>query len=196
MTYIDGPPPMILTGADVVTVGTAAAWATFDYAGRHRYLLGRLWDVLSPRLIVGMINPSSAGVENDPTVRRVIGFARRDYFGGILIWNACSLISTDPKGLKNNPNRIGPRNDEAIMGSIEYPALSRCVFACGNPPDSTVGEDLGRAWDMVAEHRQLWQFGTPTKQGWPRHPVRLAGNTPMIEITPRVDAVKQTGIRK
>lgn len=179
----NGAPPALLVGNDVTTVGTQAAWAIFSRDSRHRYLLGRLWEPEYPWLVVGMINPSSAGIENDQTIRRLLGFARRDCFGGLLVWNPCSLISTDPKALTAAADRVGPRNNEAIENAVRCPMLAKCVVASGNPPSVTVARDIRLARSLAANRRPLWQFGTLTNQGYPRHPVRLAKNTPIVKAT-------------
>lgn len=178
-----GPPPLILAGGDVITEGTGAAWAVFSRNWQHRYLLGRLWDESLPGLVVGMINPSKAGVSNDPTIRRLLGFAGRDGFGGLLVWNACSRISTDPKALTRTEVLAGPRNEEAITQALRYSLRSKCVVAWGDPASEVLAEHIARALVLARRERSLWQFGRITKKGYPRHPVRLSAKTPLIPMS-------------
>ena len=184
-----GPAPTWLTGPDVVTEGDFGSWATFSTDRQYRYLLGRIWDTDRPTLVLGMLNPSKAGglrddgqPDNDPTVRRGLGFAKRDHYGSLIVWNACALISTDPKELTKHDDPYGPRNTEAIFAASRVPTLARAVIAWGRPQDAAVGRLLRTAYAHAASAgRRLYRFGEPTKDGWPRHPLYLRSDTPIVE---------------
>lgn len=175
-------PPELLTGPDVVTEGTRGSWATFSVNRCYRYLLARVWDDHTPMLVVGMLNPSKAGAyDDDPTIRRVLGFARRDQYGGVLVWNACALIATDPRELVRGDDPVGPRNYEAIRAALGASILARSVLAWGRPPNKRIRRLLERAWIEAAWRCPSWSFGEPTKQGYPRHPLYLRADTPIVE---------------
>ena len=54
-----------------------------DMQGSYRYSLTRVWDESLPLVTFFLLNPSTADeVELDPTLRRCVGFARREQFGG------------------------------------------------------------------------------------------------------------------
>lgn len=71
--------------------------AEFSPDRRYRYILTRRW---SPAPMLGCIglNPSTADeLQDDPTVRRWMGFARRDGFGGIVVGNLFAFRATNPR---------------------------------------------------------------------------------------------------
>jgi hypothetical protein len=181
---LDGPPPELLTGDDIVTEGTFSGWAVFSADRVYRYLLGRCWNPDAPWLVVGMLNPSKAGAtESDPTITRVIGFAKRDGFGGILAWNACALISTDPKALLRHAYPVGPRNSEAIELACRAPDMAKVVVAWGKPANRRIGRYVSRAHVAACVRHGVWRLGDPTKDGHPRHPLYLRADTPLVKHT-------------
>jgi hypothetical protein len=183
-------PPRIMTGDDLVIEGSAGSWATFSRDRQYRYLLCRMWEPLAPILVVGMLNPSKAGglkpdgkPDNDPTVTRCLGFARRDRYGGLLIWNAHAFIATDPRELKAAEDPQGPRNRDAIGAALGAPTLARAVIAWGRPATAAIKRSLRSAYVNAAWRRRLYRFGDPTKDGWPRHPLYLRSDTPIVRLS-------------
>ena len=56
--------------------------AIISACGQYRYHLWRRWDELLPTMVWVMLNPSTAdATEDDPTIRRCIGFAKREGCG-------------------------------------------------------------------------------------------------------------------
>lgn len=174
------PAPELLTGYDVITEGDAGSWATFSACRAYRYVLGRQWEPLAPWMVICMLNPSKADAsEPDPTITRVLGFAKRDHFGGILAVNAFALRATDPRKLRTAVNPVGHRNNEAIENAIGRPLLAKAVAAWGVPKWKFVRGRCGQlSWLMG---RSLWTLGPRTKGGYPRHPLYLRADTPIIE---------------
>ena len=85
---------------EIVHKGTIESGAHFSPCERYRYRLWRCWDASKWKLAIIGLNPSTAThEEDDPTIRRCIGFAKRDGYGGLLMLNLFALRSTDPKGL-------------------------------------------------------------------------------------------------
>ena len=70
--------------------------------GLYRYWLQRETGIDNDKIMLFvMLNPSVAdAVENDPTIRRCIGYAKREGFGMLEVVNLFAFISTDPDGLK------------------------------------------------------------------------------------------------
>lgn len=67
---------------------------------RYRYALDRVWNEKQPVMLWVMLNPSSAGAhQDDPTIRKVVKFAKTYGMGGLRVVNLFSLIATDPKDL-------------------------------------------------------------------------------------------------
>src|SRR6185312_12359012 len=116
-------------------VATATS-AYISDCGRYRYGLGREWDYpAKPALTFIMLNPSTADAEqDDPTIRRCIGFAKRDGFGALTVLNLYALRATDPRELERADDPKGPENDTMLRlhlkrGGTFVAAWGACAFA-------------------------------------------------------------------
>jgi hypothetical protein len=66
--------------------------ATADIRGEHRYSLTRVWDPALPTITFVLLNPSTAdAVQLEPTLRRCLGFAKREGYEGMVI------LGVDPR---------------------------------------------------------------------------------------------------
>lgn len=86
--------------------------AVYSPCEKYRYSLLIRWDrTKNPKCFIGL-NPSTATeLEDDPTIRRCIDFARMWGAGGLLMLNACAYRATDPKVmLAYEGDKIGPSN--------------------------------------------------------------------------------------
>ena len=73
---------------------------------QYRFWLLRIWDDCLPVQCSCGINPSTADErDNDPTIRKDIGFASRSGFGGILKVNVCAYRAAI--GVNENDHDIG-----------------------------------------------------------------------------------------
>lgn len=139
--------------------------AIFSDCGKYRFSLFRIWDRSKPFVYFMMHNPSTADAsEDDPTIRRCIGFAKSWGYGGIYVGNLYSYRATDPKELKDKSlDELVPM--EQFVHHQEM--ISRCklhVLAYGNP----VGKvDFPIAFD------DTWHCLKITKAGNPCHPLYL-----------------------
>ena len=73
--------------------------AVFSPCERYRYKLWRVWDPARPLGLVMflMLNPSTAtDAEDDPTIRRCIGYARSWGYGGLYVGNLFAYRATTP----------------------------------------------------------------------------------------------------
>jgi hypothetical protein len=159
------------------------ASALFSQNRTHRYLLTRVWDADKPATTWIMLNPSTADAfVLDPTVRRCIGFARRWGFGAVRVANLFALRSTDPSALYTHPEPIGEHNDRAILDACE--GERTCVIAAWGVHGRRCGN---RALTVVAllheVGRTIHCLGT-TKDGDPRHPLYVRGDTRLERYTP------------
>lgn len=164
------------------TVGGSTA--RFSDCGTYRYELARRWSH-GPAVAWIMLNPSTADASvDDPTIRRCIQFSRGWGMGGLVVVNLFALRSTDPAALKTAAWPVGPENDDAIHDAI---VRSRAVVAAWG----VHGDLRGRA-DEVREMvavlgRPLSCLGT-TKDGHPRHPLYVKGDTPLMTLEERKGA--------
>lgn len=142
--------------------------AIFSEDRRYRYRLWRNWGE-APELVVIGVNGSTADEkQNDPTVRRSIGYARRWGCGGLIMLNVFGLVSTDPRGLYEAEDPVGPDNDAHLVACCRDPA--RIVLAAWGNHGAHLGRS--RAVRDLLSFRGLECLGR-TKAGEPKHPLYL-----------------------
>lgn len=130
-----------------------------------------------PRVAFIMLNPSTADAkEDDPTIRRCMGFARAWGYGGIDVVNLYAYRATNPKELKKAPSPIGPYNDNTVLAIARHADKIVCAW----------GAHGGRRGDSIL--RKLRHEGlTPmclekTKKGAPKHPLYLKGDLTPVPL--------------
>ncbi len=139
--------------------------AEISDCGRYRYSLTREWDETKPAMLWVMLNPSTAdGKEDDPTIRRCIGFAKQWGFGSLEVVNLFALRATDPKDVDSCPDRNGPENWVHLGKMNDYGTV---VVAWGA---NKTAEKFVRTWEKVPSHLKC--LGT-TKSGAPKHPLYI-----------------------
>lgn len=141
----------------------------------YRYTLWRSWDAGKSRVLFIMLNPSVANsVDSDPTLRRCISFARSWSMGSIEIVNLFAMISPYPDVLKQAAEPIGEENDSYIQQALTRAALVVLAWgACKHIGQRNL--DIRR----LLEDREVHCLGR-TQGGFPRHPLYLAHETPLI----------------
>lgn len=148
--------------------------AILSKCGLYRYNLSRRWSDGKTCVFV-MLNPSTADASSDdPTIRRCIGFARREGCGGLVVVNLFALRATQPLALLAEKDPIGPMNDEFLIDAIVN-SSGPAIAAWG-----AHGTFMDRA-DTVRRmtDKPLWALGV-TKAGQPRHPLYVRGDAPLI----------------
>ncbi len=163
---------------------TAAAPLTLKGAkisecGKFRYHLTRVWDLTGPKLGILGLNCSTAdAVKDDPTIRREMGFARRLGYGSIYKGNIFAYRATDPKVMKRARDPVGPENDLWIKGIAS--CVDRLIVAWGAHGSF---KNRDREVYELLRGKSLWCFGV-TKDGHPKHPLYLRGDTPLVPWKP------------
>ena len=138
--------------------------------GQYRYSLTRQWSS-GPRVCWIMLNPSTADADqDDPTIRRCIGFSRTWGFGELVIVNLFALRATNPRELKRHVDPVGAGNEREIGMASRTSALT--VAAWGVHGAFLQGGARARA----RLGSRICHLGL-TRDGHPRHPLYLRGDT-------------------
>lgn len=151
---------------------TVVKGAEFSECRTYRYALWRDWDWQSygNRVMFIGLNPSTADeTEDDPTIRRCIGFAKSWGFGGLVMMNAYAFSATDPKVMKAADDPVGPGNDEAFGYRQTQCGLIVAAWGAHCTPE--------REKEVCnAIRKPIYCLGT-TKAGRPKHPLYLRADT-------------------
>jgi hypothetical protein len=180
--------------------------AVFSEDQRYRYLLWRVWSypmlaetepawtVSKTRSGAGVtlsrnrsvvafcgLNPSTAdATQDDPTIRRCVGFAKAWGYAGLLMVNRFSFRSTDPKRLPADPDeRQGYGGRDWFAKAVSCCDLLVCAWGANYPEDSKRLSD-----DLRFNHGSLVHHLGLTKDGHPRHPLYLRGDTQPVRWAP------------
>jgi hypothetical protein len=131
-------------------------------------------------LPVVMLNPSTADADfDDPTIRRCMGFARREGHGGVLVGNLFGLRSPTPDILRDHgQGAFGIGNESALLEIMAYAVQRGVPLLCAW---GVYGAIFGAGAEFVSTARHI---GVPlvclgkTKEGHPRHPLYVRGDKP------------------
>ena len=146
--------------------------AAFSPCGQYRWWLERLWDQAAPRLIFIGLNPSRAdGQRDDPTLRRLLGFARRWGYGSLEVLNLFARISPSPAALRRVADPVGADTDAWIRRRLAAQPEATLWLGWGN---QGAWRDRHRAVGALLLGRPLGSLGL-TASGQPRHPLYVAG---------------------
>jgi hypothetical protein len=161
--------------------------AVISACGRYRYLLTRRVGPGMRTATFVMLNPSTADAANDdPTIRRCIGFARRWGCGRLVVLNLFAVRATAPADMKRVADPVGPENEAWF---------DRTLADRGDGP-------VVCAWGVHGRHRGQdgvvlgWLDGLgisplclgSTRGGHPRHPLYLPGGVEPVPFAGRAVA--------
>jgi hypothetical protein len=146
-----------------------ASDAHISECGRYRYYLSRIWGPEPPVCWI-MLNPSTADADqDDPTIRRCMGFARSWGAGGIIVVNLFAFRATNPAELERHYNLRGwpqEMNDRLIL---EQSKSLRLIAAWGCH-GALHGRDVHLCLTLDYAYRRAECLGL-TRDGHPRHPL-------------------------
>jgi hypothetical protein len=154
--------------------------AVISDCGTYRYQLTR---ELGPQLggpvfgacVFVMLNPSTADAEqDDPTIRRCIGFARSMRMTCLRVVNLFAYRATDPARLRalSLEDAIGPENDEHIADACRLTHDGFGIVICAWGANETRGRDREVLEIIRRQGVTPYALGV-TKAGHPRHPLYL-----------------------
>jgi hypothetical protein len=141
---------------------------------RYRYRLWRSWADPELRCLFVGLNPSTADETNDdPTIRKCVGFAKRWGFGAVDVVNLFALRSTDPAGLLADEDPVGRRNRHHLTQAFKD--ARRIVWAWGShgPRIQRLILPASISARRIERVCEVGTLGT-TRDGSPRHPLMLA----------------------
>lgn len=147
--------------------------ATISECGLYRYRLTREWGAGATAVFI-MLNPSTADAsQDDPTIRRCVGFAKREGCGRLEVVNLFAFRATAPKDMRAAADPIGPENDAHILAA---------VTAADGPRIAAWGAHGGQRGKEVG--RRLRGMGLKclglTAALAPRHPLYVRGDAPLV----------------
>lgn len=138
----------------------------------YRYSLTREWSWETTSLYVLFIglNPSTADEANDdPTIRRCIGYAKSWNYGGLFVANLFAFRATKPADMKAALEPVGTDNNKWLL---ELAGQAQITIACwGND-----GSFKGRASEVIKLLPQLHCLKINERSGQPAHPLYLKGD--------------------
>lgn len=148
--------------------------AVISNCGAFRYRLWRYWDQPKGALVFIMLNPSTADADDDdPTIRKCMGFARHLGFGGIEIVNLFAYRATKPKELKAAGYLVGPENDRHILAVVEAHASLRDNVICAWGANARGLSRPGAVMSMLSSQGVRPRALHFTDDGIPAHPLML-----------------------
>jgi hypothetical protein len=152
--------------------------ARISQCGRYRYRLTRSWGG-GPALAFVMLNPSTADAAiDDPTIRRCMGFARREGAAGVIVANLYAFRATTPSELKRAEDPFGPRNRDALREAARQAERAGMPLVCawGIHGDGSEAVEIFRHTTA-----RLVCLGR-TACGAPRHPLYVRADRPFEEF--------------
>lgn len=161
-----------------IVVDGVARQAYVSENGAHRYSLRRDWQAAHGgrgRVLFVMLNPSTAdGREDDPTIKRCIGFARSWGYGSLEVGNLFAYRATKPTDLAKAAaagiDTVGPTNDRWLDLLAERADL--IVAAWGAQPIGRQRET--EVLELLRRRGPAYSLGL-TRGGYPLHPLYLLG---------------------
>ncbi len=171
-------------------------WAEIDPTGTYRWVLGRQWGE-GPLMHFTMLNPSTAdAMQDDPTIRRCVGYALREECGGLLVTNLSSFRARDPKALISwLAKAIDARG---AYGADTDRHIRECAMASkfnvvawgANARHRLLAHRAKGVLDLLLAHSQAGVSAIEVlEDGVPSHPLMLAGSLRPVPFGVRAQAV-------
>ena len=147
------------------SVGGLAVFGATGTSSIWRYLLMRQLSEGGRTVGFVMLNPSTAdAMEDDPAIRRCIGFARRWGFERLEVCNVFAYRSTDPRRLRQLPDpeqAIGPMNDRVLLEMAGVCEFVVCAWGNHAGPRGVEVEKMLRSAGADLRALRLTKIGAP-----------------------------------
>jgi hypothetical protein len=152
--------------------------AQYSSDGIYRWSYERRWAPGGTLCWVGL-NPGTGDRDSGPrpTLRRVVGWARREGCAAVTVVNLFSYRSTDPRALRAAPVEIvGDRTDDTIRDASRGAQVTLAAWGANKIVKH-------RSREVVRMLINPMCVGV-TKDGQPRHPLYVATSTPLAPYRP------------
>lgn len=156
--------------------------AKLSDCGKYRYELIREWSVPGStpntaeegQVAFCLLNPSTAdAVEDDPTIRRCIGFAQQWGYSCVVVVNLFAFRTTDPGELVKCPDPVGESNERYILKNAKEAAL----FIAGWGTKGAILNRHNIVLDMLHSNGVVVHTLGQNGDGTPKHPLYLSKKT-------------------
>lgn len=159
-------------------IGESISGAVFSDDRRYRYSLWRRWEKESgDNLLFIGLNPSTASdIKDDPTISRLISFAKSWGFGGLFCGNLFSLVSSNPAKLfyEDAVEVQGGPNDQTIKRMREFSTL---VLVGWGTWGIHAGDRPAAVINLVGGHVFCLKV---TRKGEPNHPLYMPADSKLM----------------
>jgi hypothetical protein len=169
-----------------------SAYAHISPCEKYRYRLERQWAVRDAwggqrSCVFIMLNPSTAdGGNDDPTIRRCVGFAQSLGFGRMDVVNLFAYRATNPKqllALNHSDDPVGVQNQEAVESACNAQDCGMIIAAWGSH-GGHIGQDK-TVLGWIHRPHLVHSLGL-TKDGQPRHPLYLRADSKPFRFPPHI----------
>lgn len=145
--------------------------AEFCSENKNRFVLKREWNKSNKKILFIMFNPSKANeTKDDPTIRRLINFSKKFNYGGLIVGNLYTYISSNPNKIDRSQN-ISKKNIKILAKLIN--SVTDVVYAWGNNTD-----EPNILKQLVDRPMCLGK----NKDGSPKHPLYLPSNSKLLKF--------------
>lgn len=161
--------------------------------GKYRYQLSRTWEPEKAVATFIMLNPSTAdGTQDDPTIRKCLGFARQWGCRGLRVVNLFAFRATKPRDMLAADDPVGPDNHDSVLRAVDAAAhlhsgwggpSGPVVCAWGTHGSFMDQDETVLGWlDTVTVRPQALGL---TKDGHPKHPLYVPYSATLIRYAGR-----------
>lgn len=138
----------------------------FSADRQYRYTLWREWLLGEGYAMFIGLNPSTADeLNDDPTVRRCIGYAESWGFKGLMMTNIFAYRATDPVQMMRQFDPVGPANDAHLRLMAKNAGVVVAAWGAHG-----IHMSRGSQVRRMLEPLHYLKF---TKSGQPQHPLYL-----------------------
>jgi hypothetical protein len=176
---------------DATAVQAATRAAVISDCGKYRYHLARRFDAGDRRIATFiMLNPSTAdAVIDDPTIRKVMGFARRWGCGELQVVNLFAYRATAPTDLRKADDPVGAGNRKWVCRAANESGLVVCAWGTHG---AYMNQDLAVLGWLTALGVRPFALGL-TRDGHPRHPLYVPYSAELVPFEGRQGGLRRCG---